>query len=59
MMRDLLTVDRTAIDEGLVGLSENGVERFVHTDVDDGGGDPEGDNFFEAFNHVGALGGLL
>jgi hypothetical protein len=59
MMRDLLTVDRAAIDEGLVGLSENRVERLVHTDVDDRGRDPEGDNFFEAFNHVGAFGGLF
>ncbi len=59
MMGDLLSVDGAAIDEGLIGLPENWVERFIHTDVDDGGGDAERDNFFETLNHVGAFEGLL
>ncbi len=59
MMGDLFTVDGAAVDEGLIGLSENRVERFVHTDVDDGGGDAERDNFFETLYHVGAFDGLF
>ncbi len=59
MMGDLFAVDGAAVDEGLIGLSENWVKRFVHTDVDDGGGDAERDDFFEALNHVGAFDGLF
>jgi hypothetical protein len=59
MMGDLFAVDGAAVDEGLIGLSKNWVKRFVHTDVDDGGGDAERDDFFEALNYVGAFDCLL
>ncbi len=59
MMENLFAVDGAAVDEGLIGLSENWVKKFVHTDVDDGGGDAERDDFFEALNYVGAFDCLL
>jgi hypothetical protein len=32
---DLLEVDGTAVDPGLVGFTENGVEGFLHGEVDE------------------------
>ena len=52
-MGDLLEVDGAAVDPGLVGLSQNGVEGFLHGEIDEG---PQVDG---AYNRLELLFGIL